>query len=393
MGAISSSTRSIEQDHKDIQRMFAAAKMGKWTEVWQILGTPSRPLKPYLINLIPEDRRWGLLQQAVWWNNSSAIKTLVQFQACDKDLKAKDGISEKGPTGGNTAQEIAELFGYLEVSNIIKNHIPSKWEEDIETYYDGNSSIENEEYGLFRLTLAAYKGAFHPSYVDKTKQLSVLLNDVFKHVNTGNNWIAVRDKVAQALYSSCEEASKVVSQCTTKLDFYRRIVNVYTDETTQLYTNMNTALRRQRDTGFKPTANDLALGPYILMFHLLLFCWRDLVRERTKTYRKMKISAKDLAKYQPGTKFTWLSFVSSSVQQQCAQIFPSCAPSGDLEVHFVIDNSTDSQWQPLNIEEYACYTEKERVYPAGAQFLIKRRATKSGVPTIQLKLLACLGSE
>ncbi|XP_052075609.1 uncharacterized protein LOC127713048 [Mytilus californianus] len=393
MGAISSSTRSIEQDHKDIQSMFSAAKMGKWPEVWRILGTPSRPLKPYLINIIPEDRRWGLLQQAVWWNNSSAIKKLIQFQACDKDLKAKDSISEKGPTGGHTAQQIAELFGYLEVSNIIKNHIPSIREEDIETYYDGNSSIENEEYGLFRLTLAAYKGAFHPSYVDKTKQLSVLLNDVFKHVNTANNWMAVRDKVAQALNSSCEEASKVVSQCTTKLDFYRRIVNVYTDETTQLYTNMNTALRRQRDTGFKPTANDLALGPYILMFHLLLFCWRDLVRERTKTYRKMKISARDLAKYQPGTKFTWLSFISSSVQQQCAQIFPSCAPSGDLEVHFVIDNSTDSQWQPLNIEDYACYTEKERVYPAGAQFLIKRRSTKNGVPTIQLKLLACLGSE
>ncbi|CAG2246165.1 unnamed protein product [Mytilus edulis] len=224
MGAISSSTRSIEQDHKDIQSMFFGSKMGKW----------------------PDIDDGVLLQQAVWLNNSSAIKTLIQFQTCDKDLKAKDGISEKGPTGGHTAQQIAELFGYLEVSNIIKNHIPSQREENIDTYYDGNSSIENEEYGLFRITLAAYKRAFHPSHVDKTKQLSVLLNDVFKHVDTGNNWMAVRDKVAQALFSSCEEASKVVSQCTTKSDFYKRIVNVYTDETTQLYTNMNTALRRQR---------------------------------------------------------------------------------------------------------------------------------------------------
>lgn len=390
MGIISSSTRSIEQDRADIQRMFAGAKEGNWGEVWRILGTPGRPLKPYLINLVPEDRRWGLLQQAVWWNNHAAIRTLLQFQACDKTLKAKDGISEKGPTGGNTAQQIADLFGYLEASKIIQNHITPESEEDIETFYDGNSSIENEEYGLFRLTLAAYKGAFHPSYVDKTKQLPVLLNDIFKHVNTGKNWIAVRDKVSQSLYPACKEASNVVSQCTTKLDFYKMIVNVYTDETTQLYTYLNTALRRQRDTGFKPTANDLALGPYILMFHLLLFCWRNLVREKTETHRKMKISARDLAKYQPGTKFTWLSFVSSSVQQQCAQIFPSCAPSGDLEVHFIIDNSGDSQWQPLNIEDYACYTEKERVYPAGAQFLVKGRSTKTGVPTIQLKLL---GSE
>ena len=101
----------------------------------------------------------------------------------------------------------------------------------------------------------------------------------------------------------------------------------------------------------------------------------------------MKITARDLAKYQPGTKFTWLSFVSSSVEHKCAQIFPSCQPSGDLEVHFVIDNAADSQWQPLNIESYACYMEKERVYPAGAQFLVKRRTVKNGVPTIKLQLL------
>ncbi|CAC5415921.1 unnamed protein product [Mytilus coruscus] len=383
MGIISSSTRSIDQDHADIQRIFTAAKMGN-------LGTPGRPLKPYLINLVPEDRRWGLLQQAVWWNNLSAIRTLLQFQACDKHLKAKEGISEKGPTSANTAQEIAELFGYLEASKIIKNHITPESEEDIETFYDGSCSIENEEYGLFRLTLASYKGVFHPSVIDKTKSLSVLLNDIFRHVNTGNNWVAVRDKIAQSLYPACKEASNVVSQCTNRLDFYKKIVHVYTDERTQLYTYLNTALRRQRDTGFKPTGKDLALGPYILMFHLLLFCWRNLVREKTKTYRKMKVSSKDLAKYQRGTKFTWLSFVSSSVQQQCAQIFPSCAPSGDLEVHFIIDNSGDSQWQPLNIEDYACYTEKERVYPAGAQFLVEGRSTKTGVPTIQLKLL---GSE
>ncbi|XP_063397687.1 uncharacterized protein LOC134682010 [Mytilus trossulus] len=390
MGIISSSTRSIDQDHADIQRMFAAAKMGNWGDVWRILGTPGRPLKPYLINLVPEDRRWGLLQQAVWWNNLSAIRTLLQFQACDKELKAKEGISEKGPTSANTAQEIADLFGYLEASKIIQNHITPESEEDIETYYDGNSAIDNEEYGLFRLTLAAYKCVFHPYVVDKTKSLSSLLNDVFKHVNTGKNWVAVRDKVAQSLYPACKEASDVVSQCSNRFDFYKTIVRVYTDEDTQLYTYLNTALRRQRETGFKPTGNDLALGPYMLMFHLLLFCWRDLVREKTKTYRKMKISARDLAKYQPGKKFTWLSFVSSSVKQQCAQIFPSCAPSGNIEVHFVIDNSSDSQLQPLNIENFACYTEKERVYPAGAQYLIKRYSVKNGIPTILLKLL---GSE
>lgn len=96
MGTISSTTRSIEEDHKDIQDLFAAAKMSNWKAAWRILGSPERPLKPYLINLIPENRRWGVIQQAVWWNNQSVIRTLLKFPTCDKNLSAKEGISEKG---------------------------------------------------------------------------------------------------------------------------------------------------------------------------------------------------------------------------------------------------------------------------------------------------------
>ncbi|CAC5415907.1 unnamed protein product [Mytilus coruscus] len=216
MGIISSGVlnRTITISNKCLKQQ----KMGNWSRVWGILGTPSRPLKPYLTNLIPEDRRWGLLQQAVWWNNHVAIRTLFQFQACDKTLMVKKGISEKGPTGAFVAKQIAALFGYLEAAKIIKDHINPRREEGIQTFYDGNSSIENEEYGL-------------------------------------------------------------------------------------------------------------------------------------QTY------------------------------------IGGCAPSGNIEVKFVIDNSGDSQWKPLNIKDYAYYKEKERVSPAGGQFLIKRRYTELGVPTIQLKLL------
>ena len=260
-------------------------------------------------------------------------------------------------------------------------------DENIDTFYRGPNEIQNEEYGLFRLTLAAYKNTFHPHVVSQSKCLPDLLNDIFRYVSAGNNWIVVRDRVAQSLYPACRVASKCIQDCTTMLDFYKMVVKVYTDETTHLYTYLNTALRRQCDIGYKPTGNDLALGPYILMFHLLLFCWNNLKRENHTTYRKMKITATDLAKYQVGTKFTWLSFVSSSVQKQCAQIFPSCKPSGDIEVEFVIDNKTNSQWQPLNIEDYACYMEKERVYPAGATFEVVRRLKENGTPTIRLKLV------
>ena len=123
------------------------------------------------------------------------------------------------------------------------------------------------------------------------------------------------------------------------------------------------------------------------MFHTLLYCWNKLAFEKQTTYRKMKITEGDLKKYHLGKRFTWLSFVSSSVQQQCAQIFPSCEPSGDIEVHFIINNSIASPWRPLNIEKYACYMEQERVYPAGAPFLITKRVVEDGVQTVHLQLM------
>lgn len=387
MGTIASTTRSIESDHKDIKEIFAAAKMGDWATIWRIIGTPDRPHKPYLLNLIPEDRRWGIIQQAVYWNNKEVVRKLLKFPTCDTKLKAKDGISEKGHTGGNTAEQIAKLFGHLEVSVILSNHMTNQNDENIDTFYRGPNEIQNEEYGLFRLTLAAYKNTFHPSHVNQSKSLPDLLNDIFRYVSSGRNWMVVRDRVAQSLYPACQEAGRCIQECTTRKDFYKMVINVYTDETTQLYTYLNTALRRQRDNGYKPTGNDLALGPYILMFHLLLFCWNSLEREKHTTYRKMQITASDLEKYQVGTKFTWLSFVSSSVEKQCAQIFPSCEPSGEIKVDFVIDNKANSQWQPLNIEDYACYMEKERVYPAGSTFEVIRRSNENGTPTIKLKLV------
>ena len=41
----------------------------------------------------------------------------------------------------------------------------------------------------------------------------------------------------------------------------------------------------------------------------------------------------------------------------------------------------------MNIEDFACYTEMERVYPAGATFKVLKRSYKNGTPTIRLKLI------
>lgn len=110
------------------------------------------------------------------------------------------------------------------------------------------------------------------------------------------------------------------------------------------------------------------------MYQLLLLFWDQLHRERRVTYRRMRVSREDLHQYRVGTKFAWMSFVSSSVEVEKALNFPTrLTTSGDENVMFKIDNSSECQWQPRNIERYARYMERERVYPAGAKFLVTKR--------------------
>jgi hypothetical protein len=124
------------------------------------------------------------------------------------------------------------------------------------------------------------------------------------------------------------------------------------------------------------------------MYQLILLFWNQLHKERRVTYRRMRVSSDDLAKYQVGTRFAWMSFVSSSVELEKAVRFPTRAPTGNKIIVFTIDNSSASHWQPRNIEKYAQYMERERVYPAGAKFLVTQRTENPRQTDISLKLIS-----
>lgn len=100
----------------------------------------------------------------------------------------------------------------------------------------------------------------------------------------------------------------------------------------------------------------------------------------------MLTSDADINKYQKGVKFSWLSFVSSTTKYENAIPFPTVAPSGGQSIVFIIDNSTNSSWQPRNIEKYATFNENERVYPAGAGFEVTKRQVKDDTTQVWLKL-------
>jgi hypothetical protein len=381
------SVSSLHEDAEDLEKLMASAKINEWGPVWRILGTPSKPKKSFLINCIPENRRWGILHQAIFWNNHGVVANLLQFNTCDKTVKAKEGTSEIGQDGKMSPEQVAEAFGHTELKPILDMY-PYQLQDQLPvTFLPLSDGADDFALGLLRLTLVCYKTAFR-LHAPGSQSFNDLLKDVYTNIDTSDSyWKLVRDKVHESVYVICDQTCQKIRGCESKEGFYAAIINTYTEEKSYLYDHLNTALRRQRQTDYRPTADDLALGPYVLMYQLLLLFWNKLHKESCVTYRRMRVSADDLAKYQEGTRFAWMSFVSSSVELEKAVMFPTCGPSGDKVIVFTIDNSSASHWKPRNIEKYAQYMERERVYPAGAKFLVTKRTDSIEESRISLKLL------
>lgn len=385
MGNVSSSLISIEDDHKDMALLLESAKFGKWEAVWGILEK-----KPYMINCCPENRRWTVLQQAVWWNKPLVVKRLLQFPTIDSYAKAKEGKSEIGDDGGLAAFEIAEKFKYTEVSELLHSFVCGIENHEIDTFHS-----YDDESALLRITLAAYKNTFHPSTIDSKKSMNDILKNIFESMNTTDTWKVIRDKLSESVFMSFYDHSQRIQKiktCESREEFFDAVVYVYTQEESRLYDCVNTALRRQRSDGFKPTAADLALGPYIVVYQVLLMFWDKLDKEPKSTFRKMQLSKNDVNKYKKGIQFTWLSFVSSSVDRDRASPFPtSINKEGcNYPTLFIIDNhSFARQLQPRNIEELAMHRgEKERVYPAGSRFEVCDIKEKTYETEVYLKLIS-----
>ncbi|KAL3855258.1 hypothetical protein ACJMK2_014839 [Sinanodonta woodiana] len=382
----------IDEESQELNNLLLYAKGGQWENVWPIIGTPENPKRAYLINSIPENRRWGVLHQAVYWRNPNIVQKLLKFRACDSSLKTKECTSEVGPTSGMTAIELASAYGCTEVKKVLTNHICNFETEtdEIDTFYPWHADMELKGFGLIHITLAAYKNTFHPKNIDPRKPIVTVLGDIFNDLNTSQNrWKDVRDKICDSLYVVSDESAKQLKECASRQTFYETIVNVYTDESTFLYTIMNTALRRQNVSDYKPSAMDLAMGPYVVMYQTLLLFWAELNRENATTYRRMLLTKQDVDKYQIGVRFTWLSFVSSSVELEKALPFPTRSKvKGGCIVIFTIDNTISSTHTPRNIERYAAYMERERVYPTGSKFVVTGRHQRNEEMYVNLKLLS-----
>ena len=388
------SGNEVDGDSLLVDKLVEAAKFGRWEVVWSIIGTPETPSnKVHFINVIPQNRRWGVIHQAIYWNNVKVIKTLLRFKACDKHMLTKPCTSENiGVTERLSPHSLAEQLGNTEIAKLFTDALRIDHTQDIDTYQECSGFQRSHQLKLLEVSIAAYKKAFHPTKIDTRHDVRHILGAIWVEMNRSEaRWKEIRDVVADSVYLVCTEYGERIGKCHNLRQLYNCIIRVYTDEQNYMYSFLSTAFRKETNATYMPSGEDLALGPYAVLFQMMLLFWPNIKQESQMTYRRMLLSTADITKYKNGVTFVWPSIVSSSVVEAYAVAFPTCGPShtsGEQAVLFIIDNSTPCVWRPRNIENYATYTEKERTYPAGAMFQVVRCVKQGTTTVVHLKLIA-----
>jgi len=289
------------------------------------------------------------------------------------------------------ACEIANAYKYKDMASILSKHANIINDQSIPTFLSYTNYCDETSMPLLTLTLASYKQAFHKEPIDPNKSIVSVLSDIYRKLcRDKGQWKKMQEVVADSVFAVNEKQSNNISFCEDRETFFRQVVQIYTFEANSIYTHLNMAFRRQRATDYRPTGEDLAMGPYCVMYQILLLFWDELKAESKTTYRRMKLKKEDLDQYQVDTDFVWQSIVSSALIPEGAKPFPTKGSSGNIDVLYIIDNSARSKWRPRNIEEESEFSkEKERTYPAGARFRVTERTTgKHGEVYVKLQLLS-----
>lgn len=169
----------VDQDSRDINDMARNAKYGQWSDVYAILDR-----KPYLINCIPEYRKWAALHQAAWWGNQAAVEKLLKYPSCDSEVRTRGGEFWPECT---LASQIAQKKNFPNIESILVNNMKHvrglRFGGKIPTFVTAQDGVKMDKEGLplLLLTLANYKQTFHPANIGVHEAFSKLLNEVYTY--------------------------------------------------------------------------------------------------------------------------------------------------------------------------------------------------------------------
>lgn len=344
---------NIANDATIMKEMVLAAKMNDFDKVEKILKE-----KNHIINGIPTERAWSALHQAVHHQNVKAVKMLLAFENCDRNVRAKRdraGLTSPGDEPIKLAKS-QELKTLLDKKNAtLLYDVPTFMLEIL-----GNIYIK-EGIPLFLMSPAFLE----ENVAKKLKQNYDEFHDFYELCQhffglIKANLDTVKSSLAESFYVIAEDLYTKIDNIITFDDFVREMICIYTSGSISIQRKVNFALRNSSEK-LNPTGEDLLLCLYAFILETFLLSSYFPSFSGT-TYRGITLTPNQLSMYEAGKTFYWMSFTSSSKAKDSS--FPG-------NVEFIFDNDCNSKWRPRDISSYSQIpNEAEMLYPAGAKFKV-----------------------
>ena len=346
-----------EQEQPQLNNKNKASKKGELKKV------PILKFWSHLINLVHPETGLAVIHHAALSGNVKAVIEVLSYEACDPNVKTEKPATA-GP--GRTAAQIA-------TNEAVKVAIVTKLNEMNKRYNEAPTCVKPEEaqlnlmwyvYGAIQNNTIT-KDKFNPSYFSSFPEMET---HIYDFISTGNNWRQTRDSIAKQIYrfDACNNATS------NNIEYlFRGLFRAYT---AGYYSKLNNEIRAI-PLDYKRKNSDCSL--FAALSNAVLFhgaCYGLSGPYTETTYRRVRLNREQFKKYKVGFKFAWLSFTSSSSNE-------NIKISGHK---FIINNEMKCPWSPRGIETISCSPiEKEYMYPCGAQFEV----TKVDGEEIFLKLV------
>ena len=372
----------IKEDEQHVKTIGEEAKSKNWKNLFSLLDKWKN-----LVNKTDPDTGMAPLHYAAEANDVEAVQKILYYPACDPAVK----------TSIESSYGAEQTAAMITTSDEVKAAI--RWKEkklqEEHTSEPTYVSIHDSNLILMRYTaqtMEEYKGDIcdndlNLEYLKVFPEMGLF---IFDFINLGdarmsaelkafpfvpNNWKKAKSVVLTEIHKFDVTLSETLAK-TTKIDsFFKELIKWYT--TDFIYIKLNIELRNQSlnkpstKTEFRAYS---ALTNAILLQNLLK---RPVYTQ--KTFRGMDVGESDIKKYSKGKEFAWLSFTSSSSDENKSF-------SGNCK--FIIDNSNTCIWSPRGISSFSAnQTEDEYLYPCGAQFRVTKVEKVNGKTQIHMKLI------
>jgi len=353
------SSRSVHhfKDKGIFKEIVSAVNSGNWTTVYNTL--PSTILRRIFRDCVDLNLQGGAVHDPL------VVKTLnSKLKLCKKKyskLISNASVSSLKSSNSN------KLVRRLQRRQTFIIHTPP-----FISVEDGDTMIQ-DGFPLLTRTLSANRLIFNPSG-SVNDNFKSTLQDVYNYI--AGNWKPVNDKICKDFKAY---GDTFCTATTTMNEFFQKVIRTYNDDS--LF-GVDKALTRQGIIyGYSPTSEEMTVGAYALTLDAILMYWGSLETITYTTYSGVNIEeSEDMAKYQIGTTFTWLTFTSASITE--SETFKL------KNTLFVIDNSQESLWQPKDVRGIQNIRgDIDVMYPVGTQFRITDRTTSPLQTRIYLKLI------